>query len=194
MSVTAPATRRWETREYTRIASVRFRAPTLFVGFGDGSEVGVAVERFDNPAILSQAPEWSRARAAVHEVLVPTATGEIGIPWDSIRALTDAEFAAHWADMTDRVARDVGARLRAWREEQHLDPAAVARAAGVPVAIVLGAEAGRDAVDPTLLDRLVAAMGHDPADLIDTSELDASDPADGGGNAEGVRRHSGGDG
>lgn len=168
MTASTLATRRWDT---PRIAAVRFHPPILFVTFADGSEVGVAVERFDNPTIRAHAPDWARARATGHEVVVPTASGEVGIPWDSIRALTDAEFAEHWAEMASRVALDVGARVRGWREEQRLDPAALGQRAGVPVETVTGVEAGRQGVDLDVLDRLLAALGHDASDLIDEAAV-----------------------
>jgi hypothetical protein len=126
----------WETGEYGRIVSVRFRAPSLFVTFADGAEVGVDVDRFDNPFIRDRMPDWARARAGAHEVIVPTASGDLGIPWDSIRALTDAGFAAHWARMTADVAQATGARLRVLREGSRLSAAEIARLVGVPVATV----------------------------------------------------------
>lgn len=177
MTATMPSIRRWEARDYARIVSVRFRVPTLIVTFADGAEAGVEVERFDNPTIRSQIPDWSRARAGEHEVLVPTADGEVGIPWDSIRALTDAEFAAHWAEKTADVAREIGGRLRGWRQERRLSRAELARLAGVPLATVVGVETGQHPVDLALLDRLLAALGRNPDDLIeDDPAVDADAP------------------
>jgi hypothetical protein len=164
----------WETREYGRIVSVRFRSPSLFVTFADGAEVGVEVDRFDNPFIRSRKPDWARARAGGHEVIVPTASGDLGIPWDSIRALTDAGFAAHWAKMTANTALDVGARLRGFREARRLSTAELAHLVGVPAAKVDDVETGSSPIDLDLLDRLLAALGRTADDLIDESDADTA--------------------
>lgn len=167
MTATTVKTRPWERREYARIVSVRFHAPRLLVLFADGTEVSVEPERFDNPTIRSQAPDWSRAWAGGHEVVVPAASGEVGIPWDTIRALTDAEFAAHWADLAGGVVREIGIRLRGFRNERGLGIPELARAAGVPVATVTRVEAGEHPIDLGLLDRLLAPLGRTSADLSD---------------------------
>lgn len=167
MSATLTTPRRWESRAYTRILSVRFDAAQLLVAFADGSEVRIAVDRFDNPTIRDQEPDWAAVRVGEHEVVVPTAAGEVGIPWDSVRALTDAEFAAHWAEMAAEVARGIGARVRALREERRLDPAELAQRAGVLITTVAQVEAGQSPTDWAVLGRILTAMGCTSADLVE---------------------------
>lgn len=72
MTVTTTVKHRWGTREYARIESARFDPPHLHVAFADGAEVAIAVDRFDNPAIGAQEPDWTRAASTAHEVVVPT--------------------------------------------------------------------------------------------------------------------------
>ena len=173
MTATMATTPRWETRPYRRIASARFRDPHLVVVFEDGSEVSVAVDRFDNPYLQAQQPDWSRVQASAHHLVVPTATGEVGIPWDSIRRLTDADFEAHWLEMAAAAAQSVGNRMRELRERHGLSPADLAARAGTAVSTVSDVEAGRHSADISLLDRVLAAMGCTSADLIDERDLDA---------------------
>ena len=87
-------------------------------------------------------PDWSRVQASPHHLVVPAATGEVGIPWDSIRRLTDAEFEAHWQELAAAVARRVGNRMRELRERRGLSPADLAARAGVAVSTVTDVEAG----------------------------------------------------
>ena len=170
MTATTATPQRWETREYARIVSVRYRAPHLLVSFADGDEVDVAVDRFDNPTIRARAPDWSRARAGRHEVVVPSATGEVGIPWDSIRALTDPGFAAHWAGLASGVARAIGRRVRRFRDERGMSRPELARLVGVPDDTLARVEAGEHPVDLGPLDRLLAPLGRTTADLSDAAD------------------------
>ena len=163
-------TRRWAMRAYRRIASARFQDSHRVVVFEDGSRVSLAVDRFDNPYLQAQQPDWSRVRASAHHLVVPTATGEVGIPRDSIRRLTVAEFEAHWLERAAAVARSVGHRMREPRERRGLSPADLAARAGVAVSTVTDVEAGRHVADLSLLDRILAATDHTPVDLVDESE------------------------
>lgn len=98
---------------------------------------------------------------------MPTVNGVVGIPWDSIRALTDPEFAAHWTELSSRVARDVGERVRSRREERRLGVPGVARLACVPIETLSAVELGQHPIDLGLLDRILAALGCTSADLTD---------------------------
>ena len=104
---------------------------------------------------------------------MPTATGEVGIPWDSIRRLTVAEFEAHWLEPAAAVARSVGHRMRELRERRGLSPADLPARAGVAVSTVTDVETGRHSADLSVLDHILAATDHTSVDLVDESELGA---------------------
>jgi hypothetical protein len=158
---------RWETIEYTRIVSARFEDGVLLVKFADGEEARLPVDRFENPYIRAQAPDWSRVRAGTHEVIVPAADGDLGIPWDAIRALTDPEFEAHWAAMGRRVSSAVGKGLRRLRVARKLSLPELAQRTGVPDDAIEHLEAGDRLVDVDLTLRALRAMDCTLDDLSD---------------------------
>jgi hypothetical protein len=77
--------------------SARFdrRANRLTVVFADGDEAQLDPDVLLTPAI--QDVEWWRVASNDHELVVPHADGWVEIPWDVVRAQTDAEFDAHMA-------------------------------------------------------------------------------------------------
>jgi len=142
----------------------------LFVTFADGDEVRFDVTDYGNAYLEAAGPIWSRAYVGEHEVEVPTANGVEGIPWDSIRRLTDPEFAVHWEEMAAAAARRTGQRLRRLREERGLAVAELAARAGEMAATVADVEDGAAGIDLQRTDRLLAAMGLDSRALIAPGE------------------------
>jgi DNA-binding XRE family transcriptional regulator len=167
----------WDTQEYRQVVSVRFRQPHLFVTFADGAEVHFDVAEYGNAYLEAAAPEWSRAYVGEHEVEVPTANGVEGIPWDSIRLLTDPEFAADWDERVAVAALRTGRRVRELREERGLSRAELAARAGVQPTVVDEVESGRHGGDLQLTNRLLAGMGLDRRALIAPEEEIEGDEA-----------------
>jgi DNA-binding XRE family transcriptional regulator len=144
---------------------VSFEAPYLLVTFQDRSVARLSIDQLDNPYLASVQPDWPGARAHIHEVVVPTPSGEIGVPWDTIRALTDVEFAAHWAEVAGVATRQTGARLRTLREERGLSQSDLAERAGIATATVAAVERGEHPSQIELLHTILAALGGTASDL-----------------------------
>ena len=167
MIATIAKRQRWDTGEYQRIVSVRFREPNLHVAFANGDDIIVPTARFETAYLREQSPDWTRVALGPNgEVAAPGKNGVVGVPWDYLRLLTDPAFAADEEEQALATARRVGARLRALRGEQDWSEGEMATHAGVPLQIVEDVEAGRHPLDLRLHDRLLKAMGLDARALI----------------------------
>jgi len=96
MVVSTQIKQRWDTREYADMVTTRYSVGTLFVSFMDGSEVRLAVSELAPYGITDH--EWQGARSETHHIAVPTQNGDVEIPWDVIRSLTDQEFSDFLTD------------------------------------------------------------------------------------------------
>ena len=156
---------KWDTRAYQRIASVEHDGSKLVVGFEDGSRVSLDARRV-LPADASHV-EWGALTFDPYEVVVPTAGGQVEVPWSTIRLLTDREYAAHLAAAAEEQGRQIGLRLKELRESRHLTSKEVAERAGITPQSLSRIEHGRHDVVFTTLRRILAAMGCSLADLAD---------------------------
>src|SRR2546421_12526496 len=104
---------KWGTREYQNMVSVERCDNQLRVLFKDGSSVAVDATRL-LPA-EAHGVDWSGLRFTPFEITVPTAAGEVEIPWSTIRALTDKDYSAYLAAAAEEQAKRVGQRLRELR-------------------------------------------------------------------------------
>jgi DNA-binding Xre family transcriptional regulator len=162
---------KWGTREYQNMVSVERCDNQLRVLFKDGSSVAVDATRL----LPSEAHgvDWSGLSFTPFEITVPTAAGEVEIPWSTIRALTDKDYSAHLAAAAEEQARKVGQRLRELRERRNLTGKEVAERAGITPQSLSRIEHGRHDVVYTTLQRILAAMGCSLKDLIVGSEAHA---------------------
>jgi DNA-binding XRE family transcriptional regulator len=113
--------------------------------------------------------DWEHARDGEFRdtIDVPREGGEaIAIPWDVIRSLSDAEFAAHRAQQAQQQAREIGARLRALREARGLQAKEVASRAGITAQSIYRIEHGKHHVVLSTVGRILAAMAYSYRDLI----------------------------
>jgi DNA-binding XRE family transcriptional regulator len=155
---------RWDTHQFQRIASVEHTGDTLVVRFADGSEVFVDPERV-LPANV-QGVNWDALQAGDYKITVPSQDGQVEIPWSTIRALTDREYASHLAVAAEEEARLLGRRIREFRESRGLTSKEVAERAGIAPQSLYRIEHGHHDVVFTTLRRILAAMGCSLKDLV----------------------------
>jgi ribosome-binding protein aMBF1 (putative translation factor) len=149
---------RWGTREYADIASVRYEHGRLLVAFADGSEVSLAVDDLDAYGVEDR--EWQMARSEIYHITTPTSRGDIEIPWDVIRALTDHEFRSFLTEHAEQTAKRVGTRLRDLRNERRIGASDLARRVGVSRERIDRLEAGELPADLDFEKRVLEALGY----------------------------------
>jgi DNA-binding Xre family transcriptional regulator len=91
--------------------------------------------------------------------------GHVEIPWSTIRALTDREYAAHLAEAAEEQARQIGLRIRELRELRGLSSNELAERAGITPQSLSRIEHGHHDVVFRTLRRILAAMGCSLRDL-----------------------------
>ncbi|MBI4497706.1 MAG: helix-turn-helix transcriptional regulator [Chloroflexi bacterium] len=155
---------RWNTHAYQRIASASYREQKLTVCFEDGAQVSVTAQQVLPPH--TREVDWEHMTFNSYEVVVPTASGQIEIPWSAIRALTDDAYRAHLAAAAEEQAREIGRRLRELRKSRHLSREELAERVGIPLQRLTRIEQGRHAVNFTTLRQLLAPMGYSLKDLV----------------------------
>jgi transcriptional regulator with XRE-family HTH domain/Zn-dependent peptidase ImmA (M78 family) len=125
----------------------------------------------DRDAILpsgSDSPDWSRLQFNAYELILPTESEDIEIPWTTIRLLSDSAFAVHWAQQAEAQAKDIGPRLRELRQSKNLSSKEVAERAGITPQSLSRIEKGHHDVVFTTLRKILAAMGCSLQDLAST--------------------------
>jgi len=163
---------RWSTSDYLRIVTAHYdpESGSIDVAFGDGDNAVVAAKR-----LVQRGPQeldWQHLTiedsSYLHIPALPNANRDAAdIPSFDIRALSDAEFAAHLDHAAREAARRVGERVRVLREARGLSVEDVATRSGVTERILTRLERGqqRDADFPTL-ERILTAMGYSLKDIL----------------------------
>ncbi len=162
---------KWEASAYRRIASATCRGEDLVIWFEDHSHATVNRTRLIRPG--TEGVRWDEMTVTPWEIAVPTGGEPAAVPWSTIRALTDHDFAAYLAALADKEARWVGSRLAALRRRRGLSGKDLAERADIAPQSLSRIEHGRHAIVFTTLRRLLAAMDYGLADLAD--EQDAVD-------------------
>ena len=152
------------SREYQCLVAVEHHEPQVLVRFENGDHVTVGASRLLPPD--ARGADWDALTFTPHEIVVPTADGEVEISWSTIRALTDRDYSNHLAAAAEEQARKVGQRLRALRESRGLTAREVAERAGITSQSLSRIEHGHHDVVYTTLQRILAAMGYTLRDLI----------------------------
>lgn len=160
MTVGAP----WNAPGYQRFADVRRRGDQLVVRFEDGTVAQVDVAQ----VVPTNADEvdWDALTFNAYEIHVPSADGDIEIPWSTVRVLTDPLYSAHLAAAAVEQARRIGSRLQELRRQRHISARELAARAGITPAQVSRVERGDPAEVFTALTKLLAAMGCTLRDLV----------------------------
>jgi transcriptional regulator with XRE-family HTH domain/Zn-dependent peptidase ImmA (M78 family) len=154
---------KWDKPDYQRIARADFRASRVEVQFEDKS---VATLTFDQLAPKNATDlRWLKASYTPYELIVPTSSDDLEIPWTTIRTLSDRDFSNHLAKSADQEARHIGVRLKELRESRDLSSKDLAERAGIAPQSLSRIENGRHDVTFTTLQRILTAMGCSLNDL-----------------------------
>lgn len=153
----------WFTREYLRMVAATYESGVLTVDFEDGERARLPTSelRLDSTTI----PDWNRMTVDTYELVIPSNEGDIEIPWDAIRSLTDPAFEQHLATKAVEQAHRIGRRLRHLRTVRGIDAPELATRADVAVDRLERIERGEDGVSLPVLERLLYALGCDWRDL-----------------------------
>jgi transcriptional regulator with XRE-family HTH domain/Zn-dependent peptidase ImmA (M78 family) len=157
---------RWEQPQYGRMTDVAYDGELLHVTFANGDTVAVEPARL-LPRTEAATADWSEVTIDGPEIQAPADGRPLAVSWLDVRALTDAEFSAHLAQIADEEARQVGQRIRYLRESRDLSSAELARRAQITPQSLSRIELGRHDVVFSTLQRLLAAMNYTLADLAD---------------------------
>jgi hypothetical protein len=111
MVVSTHIKQRWDTHEYTDIATTTYDGGTLRVAYMDGSEVSLAVADLAVYGVADH--EWQGARSETQHIVMPTRIGTVEIPWDVICALTDQEFSDFLTEHAATTAKRTRSRFSA---------------------------------------------------------------------------------
>jgi hypothetical protein len=163
MTATTRTKHPWDTRQYRRIATARHEAGRLIVEFEDGAVVGLAAADVLPPR--ARMPNRA-ARVDPYEVIVPTADGDVEVPWSAIRVLADPEYDAHLAAAAVDQRRRIGRRIEELRLRQGMAAGELARRADLSLEHLARIEAGDPAIDFPPVQRLLDAMGRTLDDLV----------------------------
>jgi DNA-binding XRE family transcriptional regulator len=163
MTVATRTERRWDTGTYGQIRSASYARGQLSIEFADGARAQLPVGRLRSAHL--RGAEWPRIRFTRDEIIVPTPGGEAEISWFSLRALTDAEFAAYLGEFAANESRRVGYRMRMLREERGLTVEDVAARVGVSADVISGIEEGEQQVGFDRLESVLMGMDRTLSDL-----------------------------
>lgn len=158
-------TQKWDTADYQRIESVEYNNDELIVTFADGSTVKLDVAQLLSSDVHTAA--WDALSFDPYEIVIPTSTGEVEIPWTTIRLLSDKEFAIYWTSVAENDAKLIGTRIKELRERKKLTSKEVAERAGITPQSLSRIERGHHDVVFTTLRKILAAMGSTLQDLVD---------------------------
>jgi DNA-binding Xre family transcriptional regulator len=115
-------------------------------------------------------------RRVRYHLEIPARPEPIEVPGFAIRALTDPILAAHLARKAEESARQVGTRLRALRKARGLTTAQVAERVGMAQQNVSRIEQGWHAVSFPTLEKILAAMGYPPEDILPAEPAESPAP------------------
>ena len=163
--------RPWDDAAYQRLVDVRGRGHELVAVFENGDEV-----RIDSRALTDSAgePDWSSLKLAPHALTLSVEGESFDVSWLDVRALSDDDFSAHLVDRAGEQARQIGRRVRLLRERRRLSSKDLATRAGISPQSLSRIERGRHDVVFSTLQRLLAAMNFELADLAQVTETDGA--------------------
>jgi transcriptional regulator with XRE-family HTH domain/Zn-dependent peptidase ImmA (M78 family) len=157
--------KKWDYPEYQKIINVEIKNDQLLVEFANGDKIKTnlsSIISVDASNIL-----FDKLHFNSYEIIVPTAEGNIDIPWDMIRALTDRDYSKFLADEAEEQANAVGVKIKRLREKRHYKSNELAELAGLTPQTISRIEKGHTDVSFVTLKRILGAMGYSLQDLVD---------------------------
>src|SRR5258708_38127577 len=154
----------WDMGDYQRIIGVERRGNDLAVRFGDGAEAVIDADCRLQSGV--SAADLDALTFSPYEIIVPTSAEPVEVPWSTIRALTDRQYATHLADVARDQARQIGLRIKELREHRGLTSKGLAERTGIAPQSLSRIEPGHRDVVYTTLQPILAAMGASPKDLV----------------------------
>jgi len=148
----------------------------LLVSFEDGSVASVETERLLPPD--TDGVDWTRLIFCPYEIGVPSATEIVVIPSSRIRAQSDGEYARQLDTASWELAKDIGVRLRALREQRGRRIKDVAAAAGISAVSLSRIEHGHHGVRLQTAGRILQVLGYTIEDLVNRQNTPAGGPVD----------------
>jgi|SRR5581483_5785371 len=155
------ASPKWDQPEYRRITCAEVQSNHVLVTFADRTEARLETHQLAAGSDL----DWRRMTFTPYELIVPSGSGEVEVPWSSIRLLSDPEYSAHLAAAAEEEAHNIGKRLKELRKNRNLTAKELAQRAGITPQSLSRIEHGHHDVVFTTLQRLLAAMGYTVRDL-----------------------------
>lgn len=153
----------WDKIEYQKIKTTTLDKGVLTVVFVNGDKVDlplstvlpIGIKDIDESSIINNE----------YDISFQSSQGEIPIPWDKIRVLTDTLFAQETAKKAEENSKLIGTRLKLLRERKNIKSLELAERAGVTPQTITRIEKGHTDVGFTTLRKLLAAMGYSLKDL-----------------------------
>lgn len=160
----------WNNLSYQTITSASIKGDILHVEFANNDSVTVELSQILSPEdILStEENEDSQISFSSSEVIFGDPEfGELTVPWDKIRVLTDVEFSKAMARKAEEQAGKIGMKIKRLRERQGIKSIELAERSGISPQTISRIEKGHQDVSFITLRKLLAAMGYTLQDLAD---------------------------
>lgn len=154
---------KWNTPQFQRIVNVDYVDGDLLVKFEDGAIVRADSQKFQSPGIGNLA--WKSLHYDNNQIIVPSPSGDVQIPWSTIRLLSDEKFAEYWAGVAEDEAKRIGYQIKELRVRKGLSSKEVAERAGITPQSLSRIERGHHDVVFTTLRKILAVMGYSLTDL-----------------------------
>jgi len=153
----------WDNLEYQKIKTAILDKGMLSVVFLNEDQVDLPLSTV-LPIGAANIDESSITNSEF-DISLKSSQGEIFIPWDKIRILTDTRFAQETVKKTEENSKLIGTRLKTLREKKNIKSLELAERAGVTPQTITRIEKGYTDVSFATLRKLLAAMGYNLKDL-----------------------------
>jgi transcriptional regulator with XRE-family HTH domain len=153
----------WENTSYQRIKDAKFNNGIVIVGFENGDIIEIPKEKL-TPFGMKDV-KWDMMDFSPFEVIIPASPRQLEIPWDSLRVITDKEFARYLAEKSEEQSKLIGLKVKRLREKKGIASKELAERAGITPQTISRIEQGHTDVSFATLRKILAAMGYSLKDL-----------------------------
>lgn len=153
----------WDELDYQKIETATLVDDSLVVCFFNGDCRTLPINYLLPLGIKDVIPHSLKVNE--FNICFESSQGNVYIPWDKIRILTDDEFAKDMAKKAEENSRLVGDRLKSLRKRKKIKSSELAERAGVTPQTITRIEKGHTDVSFATLRKILAAMGYSLKDL-----------------------------